>query len=135
MISQSEECCICFEIISERGIINTCNHVFCFSCIVKWSKIRNSCPLCRKHFSKIVPSNKQIINLDSEDPVFTHTVFVPSRNTRRRLSTTTRPQLFTNDEFHIDMTILVNTIDIDEEEEEEDSDIEIIGFRTIIEIS
>jgi hypothetical protein len=47
------ECVICMEPPSIRGKIQSCDHVFCFECIKKWSEHENSCPLCKKRFRQI----------------------------------------------------------------------------------
>jgi hypothetical protein len=59
--SQSENdeiCCICLESIKKMfksfGILESCNHVFCYECIMNWrknktfsKKVRLGCPSCR----------------------------------------------------------------------------------------
>jgi|UniRef100_A0A6C0BRH1 hypothetical protein len=39
-------CSICFNHIHEKYILK-CNHVFHETCILKWTQIKNECPLCR----------------------------------------------------------------------------------------
>ncbi|XP_042404298.1 PHD and RING finger domain-containing protein 1-like [Zingiber officinale] len=48
-------CGICFSGSrrSIRGRINSCDHYFCFVCIMEWAKIETSCPLCKRHFESI----------------------------------------------------------------------------------
>lgn len=49
-------CSICYEDAQSknRGVLETCNHIFCFDCIVKWSKAgRNCCPMCNREFHVI----------------------------------------------------------------------------------
>lgn len=41
-----DECPICYDQINDLFITH-CNHHFCNSCIHKWAKTKNSCPLCR----------------------------------------------------------------------------------------
>ena len=42
-------CCICTNNIIFDTIVNTeCNHSFCKDCFWKWTKKKNTCPLCRK---------------------------------------------------------------------------------------
>lgn len=50
-----QNCGVCFseEGKSVRGLIDSCNHYFCFLCIIEWSKIESRCPLCRGRFSTI----------------------------------------------------------------------------------
>jgi len=47
-------CGICLEKVEDRGIINCCDHRFCFECIEKWGKVgSNECPMCKKRFTMI----------------------------------------------------------------------------------
>lgn len=45
------ECSICMEVIPNCsiGILQKCNHYFCYKCIFKWclANKRTNCPLCR----------------------------------------------------------------------------------------
>ncbi|XP_021731111.1 uncharacterized protein LOC110698014 [Chenopodium quinoa] len=51
----NDGCGICFseEGRTVRGFIDSCDHYFCFLCIIEWSKIESRCPLCRGRFSSI----------------------------------------------------------------------------------
>lgn len=49
-----EPCAICLEDIKEPHKTK-CNHVFCKDCIVKWSNVNNTCPMCR--FNMVVDLN------------------------------------------------------------------------------
>ena len=44
ILNTSEDCSVCLNI---SNIITKCKHSFCFSCLEKWLKINNTCPLCR----------------------------------------------------------------------------------------
>jgi hypothetical protein len=46
----NENCCICLESPNEHKVITPCNHMFCNSCLGKWMKINNYCPVCKKEF-------------------------------------------------------------------------------------
>jgi len=46
-------CGICYQPIEKQGTLDICNHEFCFKCIETWAKTENSCPMCKKRFSKI----------------------------------------------------------------------------------
>lgn len=46
-------CVICLSPPSEVAKINCCDHVFCFDCILQWSKVENTCPLCKSRFESI----------------------------------------------------------------------------------
>ena len=39
---------------STKARPKNCNHIFCFSCINKWSKTREICPMCRTKFTNII---------------------------------------------------------------------------------
>jgi len=45
---QPDECCVCFELTSQK---TNCNHSVCYSCMIKMT----SCPLCRGEL--IMPKN------------------------------------------------------------------------------
>ncbi|CAD8109471.1 unnamed protein product [Paramecium sonneborni] len=47
------ECIICYSPILDQGIIESCQHKFCFQCINIWAKQSLSCPQCRAGFTKI----------------------------------------------------------------------------------
>ncbi|KAL5064925.1 hypothetical protein RYX36_026662 [Vicia faba] len=53
---EQDDCCgICYV---ERGVsipgeINSCNHYFCFVCIMEWAKHESRCPICRQRFSNV----------------------------------------------------------------------------------
>ncbi|KAJ6247910.1 hypothetical protein M0813_18211 [Anaeramoeba flamelloides] len=49
----SNDCVICLEKIKVQGRTSCCEHNFCFDCILKWSKVENHCPICRKTFNNI----------------------------------------------------------------------------------
>jgi hypothetical protein len=51
-IVETLDCCICLGEVENRGRI-ACDHAFCFPCIVKWSKVENTCPICKRSFKKI----------------------------------------------------------------------------------
>ena len=41
-------CCICLDTIKENNNVKTsCNHIFCFSCLLEHLKTKNTCPCCR----------------------------------------------------------------------------------------
>jgi hypothetical protein len=50
-------CVICFEAIKEQGIIDSCNHIFCFDCIDKWRKYSTRCPVCKERYSSFKRKN------------------------------------------------------------------------------
>ncbi|CAD8200242.1 unnamed protein product [Paramecium pentaurelia] len=47
-------CSICYSSIVDQGIVQNCQHVFCFQCIKQWSKQNLTCPQCRADFTKVI---------------------------------------------------------------------------------
>lgn len=47
------ECGVCLEAVKERGMLDTCDHVFCYPCILRWAKRASSCPHCKREVSVI----------------------------------------------------------------------------------
>ena len=45
-------CPICVEQVTEPGAID-CGHTFCYTCIEKWLKLNNACPLCKCVVTKL----------------------------------------------------------------------------------
>jgi hypothetical protein len=53
-----DKCAICLEEVNNIGIINSCDHKYCYDCIKRWSKETNKCPQCKKKFTKITRFKK-----------------------------------------------------------------------------
>lgn len=55
-------CCICLSDTTKRkeASLDCCDHKFCKKCILKWSKTENTCPQCRKKFTKIIHGKREI---------------------------------------------------------------------------
>lgn len=51
--ARGPECGICTESIALKGVIESCEHSFCFDCILKWSEIESKCPICRRRFTSL----------------------------------------------------------------------------------
>ena len=45
------ECCICLEKTGDS--MSVCSHCFCYSCINRWYKKNNSCPICRDTLEQV----------------------------------------------------------------------------------
>ncbi|XP_043700332.1 uncharacterized protein LOC122651062 [Telopea speciosissima] len=45
--------CLCEGGKAIRGWIDSCDHYFCFVCIMEWSKVESRCPMCKQRFSTI----------------------------------------------------------------------------------
>lgn len=50
---EGERCGICMDLVIDRGVLDCCQHWFCFECIDNWSSIINLCPLCQSQFQLI----------------------------------------------------------------------------------
>ena len=56
-------CSICYDDIDETFNIDSCNHIFCISCITKWGREKiNTCPCCRRKFNILYDTNDKIID-------------------------------------------------------------------------
>ncbi|CAK57046.1 unnamed protein product (macronuclear) [Paramecium tetraurelia] len=54
-----EDCSICYGQIVDKGIIQGCQHTYCFKCIEIWAQQNLTCPQCRVQFSQILRVWKQ----------------------------------------------------------------------------
>ncbi|KAK8523604.1 hypothetical protein V6N13_057199 [Hibiscus sabdariffa] len=65
-------CGICMDVIIDRGVLDCCQHWFCFACIDNWATITNLCPLCQSEFQLItcVPVYDTIGSSKVEDESF-----------------------------------------------------------------
>ncbi|XP_059640042.1 uncharacterized protein At4g10930 isoform X2 [Cornus florida] len=50
---EGERCGICMDVVIDRGLLDCCQHWFCFTCIDNWATITNLCPLCQNEFQLI----------------------------------------------------------------------------------
>ncbi|XP_021801195.1 E3 ubiquitin-protein ligase DTX3L-like, partial [Prunus avium] len=50
---EGETCGICMDAVIDRGVLDCCQHWFCFACIDNWATITNLCPLCQNEFQLI----------------------------------------------------------------------------------
>jgi len=79
ILNQEFVCGICMEVVLEKpgdharfGILPSCNHCFCLSCITKWRKakyddeITKSCPECRVEQQFVIPSKVWMENPTSK---------------------------------------------------------------------
>ncbi|XP_032732860.1 protein SCAF11 isoform X4 [Lontra canadensis] len=55
LYSETDRCPICLNCLLEKevGFPESCNHVFCITCILKWAEILASCPVDRKPFQAV----------------------------------------------------------------------------------
>ncbi|OAY43985.1 uncharacterized protein LOC110621394 [Manihot esculenta] len=59
-----------------RGTLNCCDHYFCFTCIMEWSKVESRCPLCKQRFTTITKNGRTAVGVDLRNMV----VEVPKRD-------------------------------------------------------
>ncbi|KAG8652330.1 hypothetical protein MANES_06G080200v8 [Manihot esculenta] len=59
-----------------RGQIDSCEHFFCFICIMEWAKVESRCPMCKRRFTTIrrppkdgVFPSERIVNIPKRDQV------------------------------------------------------------------
>lgn len=59
-----------------RGWVDSCDHYFCFVCIMEWAKVESRCPMCKRRFSTIrrppkpgVFPSERIVNVPVRDQV------------------------------------------------------------------
>lgn len=45
---------ICTEDLIKSKAVIDCGHFFCLDCITTWAAIENTCPFCKKEFTKII---------------------------------------------------------------------------------
>lgn len=55
LCSEADRCPICLNCLLEKevGFPESCNHVFCMTCILKWAETLASCPIDRKPFQAV----------------------------------------------------------------------------------
>lgn len=51
-ICNSSQCYICYNEYRSKTILGCCLNSTCFTCIDKWYKLNNTCPVCKKMISK-----------------------------------------------------------------------------------
>lgn len=68
-----ERCGICMDVVIDRGVLDCCQHWFCFTCIDNWGTITNLCPLCQSEFQLItcVPVYDTIGSSQTDEDLYT----------------------------------------------------------------
>ncbi|XP_019152628.1 PREDICTED: uncharacterized protein LOC109149358 isoform X2 [Ipomoea nil] len=82
---ESEICCgICLSEAGQgsaiiQGCIDSCEHFFCFLCIMEWSKVESRCPICKARFSAIrrppkppVFPSERVVRVPLRDQVYNY---------------------------------------------------------------
>mmetsp|Transcript_26929 Transcript_26929/g.65379 ORF Transcript_26929/g.65379 Transcript_26929/m.65379 type:complete len:360 (+) Transcript_26929:471-1550(+) len=64
---KAESCPVCIQVLkrSKRAVLEVCGHAFCFTCILPWSQLRNTCPLCCVRFRNIQRADGSKIIVDN----------------------------------------------------------------------
>lgn len=66
-------CGICYSEVdpffNPRGLLNSCNHLFCGYCIKEWGKNTNICPLCKLRFTRIVMTYQSEAQFKQLNPI------------------------------------------------------------------
>ncbi|KAK1404543.1 RING/U-box protein [Heracleum sosnowskyi] len=85
---ETSSCCgICLseEGKSIRGCIDSCDHYFCFVCIMEWAKVESRCPMCKRRFRSIrrpvkegVFATERIVNVPERNQVHHYFGNVPN---------------------------------------------------------
>lgn len=47
-LTQGEQCSICLQPFDVVTVLSGCYHRFCFACILHWSQVSPTCPLCKR---------------------------------------------------------------------------------------
>ncbi|XP_020610510.1 E3 ubiquitin-protein ligase Topors-like [Orbicella faveolata] len=55
-------CSVCLSEYDNKAFLDKCFHAFCYFCILQWSEIVRTCPLCKSSFSSIIHSVKSMDN-------------------------------------------------------------------------
>ena len=62
--SPDPNCAICLGKLENKSFTDSCYHMFCFVCLLEWSKVKAECPLCKQKFSSIVHNVKSYDNFE-----------------------------------------------------------------------
>ena len=54
VLNNLQFCPICFTNRLVYFMPDSCSHRFCKKCIFIWSKIKKSCPICRRTYNRII---------------------------------------------------------------------------------
>eukprot|EP01083_Nonionella_stella_P035403 96598_1 len=67
----STSCAVCLEKVdSAVATLDSCQHKFHFECIRTWSKINNTCPLCKKRFHEISGESEKVCGIQDKNQVY-----------------------------------------------------------------
>ncbi|XP_028403574.1 E3 ubiquitin-protein ligase Topors-like isoform X2 [Dendronephthya gigantea] len=57
---EKESCPICLSSFEDRSFLDQCFHAFCFSCILQWCEVAQTCPLCKTGFASVIHNVKSM---------------------------------------------------------------------------
>ncbi|KAH7300045.1 hypothetical protein KP509_24G042300 [Ceratopteris richardii] len=71
-------CGICLSETSttERGKLDSCDHFYCFGCIMEWAKVESRCPMCKQRFTAVsragggISKRTRTIRIPTRDQVY-----------------------------------------------------------------
>ncbi|XP_044736245.1 E3 ubiquitin-protein ligase Topors-like [Chrysoperla carnea] len=108
--SPPPNCAICLSDCDNKSFTDRCMHQFCFACLLRWSKVKAECPLCKQPFKSIIHTvrsnsdyeelailsaqpptedhNHEDISVDFEQHYYLPTVSQPPRQRRFQYRTT-----------------------------------------------
>ena len=86
-------CSICLDTVTARGVIDACDHLFCYDCIIKWgTSAANTCPVCKRPFHRVVEATVEPaawqIELERVTPLLKMQILSDPKEWRNRLVNT-----------------------------------------------
>eukprot|EP00918_Siedleckia_nematoides_P096902 GHVU01212546.1.p1 GENE.GHVU01212546.1~~GHVU01212546.1.p1 ORF type:complete len:438 (-),score=49.73 GHVU01212546.1:71-1384(-) len=57
-------CSICLGQLENKSFTDSCFHMFCFVCLLEWSKVKAVCPLCKQPFKSIIHNVRSVQDYD-----------------------------------------------------------------------
>ena len=62
--SPEVNCAICLGPIKNKSFTDGCFHMFCYICLLEWSRIKAECPLCKQKFISIIYNVRSFDDFD-----------------------------------------------------------------------
>jgi len=60
---EGPRCPICLNAFTDPRMLDVCFHTYCYLCIMQWTSVSRSCPLCKEEFSSLI----KVTNDDTND--------------------------------------------------------------------
>ncbi|XP_064624533.1 uncharacterized protein LOC135486014 isoform X2 [Lineus longissimus] len=93
--SPEQNCAICLGKLENKSFTDSCLHMFCFVCLLEWSKVKPVCPLCQQQFKRIIHNVRSIEDFEEyEIPLEQPTWENPGGARFRYRTTQTHNRLF-----------------------------------------